>query len=148
MPGRKEPDPIDVAARALRYRDRSRSQVAERLAQAGVDDQSRDEALDTLERVGYVDDARYAKNRAAALAARGQGDEAIRHDLEGAGVAPESLAEALASLAPEAERARAIAAAAGRTARTAAQLARKGFSEESIEAAVGWDVAGEADGGV
>jgi len=140
-----EQDPIDLAARALRHRDRSRAQVAERLARAGVDDAKADDALETLERVGYVDDGRFAANRAAALAARGMGDAAIRHDLEAAGVPGEVLEEALGALAPEPERALAAAARAGRTAKTAAQLARRGFSEESIEAAVGLDVAdGEA----
>jgi regulatory protein len=137
-----EKDPLDVAARALRHRDRSRAQVSERLARAGVDDERREEALETLERVGYVDDARYASNRAAALAARGLGDAAIRHDLEASGVAAESLEEALAALEPEVERARAIALAQGRTARTAAQLARKGFSEDAIETAIGAEIAG------
>jgi len=140
-----EKDPIDVAARALRHRDRSRAQVSERLARAGVDGEQREEALEKLERVGYVDDARYAANRAATLAARGLGDEAIRHDLEAAGVAAESLDEALGALEPEVDRARAIAAASGRTARTAAQLARKGFGEDAIESAVGPDIAGGHD---
>jgi SOS response regulatory protein OraA/RecX len=79
--------------------------------------------------------------RATALAARGLGDEAIRNDLEGSGVGAETLAEALAGLEPERERAVALAARLGRTAKTAAQLARKGFSEDSIESAVGSDVA-------
>jgi regulatory protein len=135
VPG--EPDPIDVAARALRHRDRSRAQVDARLARAGVGEEQREEALDTLERVGYVDDSRFALTRAAALAARGHGDLAIRHDLEEAGVGAEQVAAALAGLEPESERARAVAARLGRTAKTAAQLARKGFSEEAVEAAIG-----------
>lgn len=142
------PDPIDVAARALRHRDRSRAQVAERLARAGVDGAARDEALDTLERVGYVDDVRYAANRAAALAERGHGDAAVRHDLEAAGVPPHAADDALSALAPEADRARAIAAREGRTPRTAARLARRGFTEESVEAAVGYDVAAGGSGDV
>jgi regulatory protein len=143
-----ERDPIDVAARALRHRDRSRAQVSERLARASVGDAARDEALESLERIGYVDDARYAANRAAALAGRGHGDEAIRHDLESAGVGEEAAAAALAGLAPEADRARAIAERQGRTPKTAAQLARKGFAEDSIEAAVGYDVAAGDAGNV
>jgi regulatory protein len=135
VPG--EPDPIDVAARALRHRDRSRAQVDARLARAGVGEEQREEALDTLERVGYVDDGRFAQARAAALAARGLGDLAIRHDLEEAGVGAEQVGDALAGLEPESERARAVAARLGRTAKTAAQLARKGFSEEAVEAAIG-----------
>jgi SOS response regulatory protein OraA/RecX len=143
-----EQDPIDVAARALRHRDRSRAQVSERLSRAGVTDEQREEALETLARVGYVDDARFAANRAAALATRGLGDSAIRHDLESSGVASESLEKALAGLEPEVERARAIAAANGRTTRTAAQLARKGFSEDAIETAIGADIAAGPEGDV
>lgn len=143
-----EPDPLEVAARALRHRDRSRSQVDERLARAGVDEEQRTEALETLERMGYVDDARFAATRAAALAARGLGDAAIRHDLESGGVTPELAEEALAALEAEADRARAIATRSGRTAKTAAQLARKGFGEDAIESAVGLDVAGGEAGHV
>ena len=60
---RKQPqpsDPIDLAAAALRHRDRSRTQIDERLARAGVEDDRRADALDALERIGYVDDARFA----------------------------------------------------------------------------------------
>jgi len=138
---RREPDPIDVAARALRHRDRSRAQVDARLARAGVGEEEREEALETLERVGYVDDARFAQARAAALAARGLGDLAIRHDLEQAGVGAERVAAAVAGLEPESERARAVVSRLGRTAKTAAQLARKGFSEDAIEAAIGSEFA-------
>ncbi|HEV2591848.1 MAG TPA: RecX family transcriptional regulator [Gaiellaceae bacterium] len=146
MPAEK--DPIDVAARALRHRDRSRTQVAERLARAGVAEAKAGDALEALERVGYVDDGRYAANRAAALAARGMGDAAIRHDLETAGVPGEAVEEALTALEPEADRARRIAARSGRTTRTAGQLARKGFSEDAIEAAVGVEIAGGEPGDV
>jgi regulatory protein len=141
-------DPLEIAARALRHRDRTRAQIAERLERAGVEPARQEDALDTLERVGYVDDARFARSRAAALAGRGQGDAAIRHDLEASGADAEAVAEALAALEPEAERAAAIAATAGRTAKTAAQLARRGFSQESIESAVGWEIAGGGAAGV
>lgn len=141
-------DPLEIAARALRHRDRTRAQIAQRLARAGVEESRQEDALDTLERVGYVDDARFAVSRAAALAARGLGDEAIRHDLEASGAEPEAVEAALAGLEPEAARAGAIAATAGRTAKTAAQLGRKGFSEESIESAVGWEIAGGGPAGV
>jgi regulatory protein len=137
-----EPDPLELAARALRHRDRSRAQIDARLTRAGVEADRRADALETLERIGYVDDDRFARTRAAALAARGLGDEAIRADLEAGGVGAEALEEALAALEPEVERARAIAARSGRTVRTAVQLARKGFGEDAIEAAVGPDVGG------
>jgi regulatory protein len=137
---RKQPpasDPIDLAARALRHRDRSRSQIDDRLARAGVEDDRRADALDTLERIGYVDDARFAAARAASLAGRGFGDEAIRAFLADDGVAPGAVDKAVASLQPELERAAAIVASLGASPRTAARLARKGFGEEAVEAAAG-----------
>ena len=70
-------DPVEIAARALQHRDRSRQQLDQRLARAGVDEAERAEALETLERVGYVDDGRYAQARAESLAQRGYGDVGI-----------------------------------------------------------------------
>lgn len=131
-----EPDPVEIAARALRHRDRSRAQIAARLERAGIAGERATDALETLERVGYVDDARFATARAATLADRGLGDAAIRDDLEASGIDADVVADALASLTAEAERAAAIVAGEGQTAKTAARLARKGFSEESIEAAL------------
>jgi regulatory protein len=132
-----ERDPLEIAARALRHRDRSRREIETRLARAGVGEDERTDALDTLERVGYVDDERFAAARAEALAGRGFGDEAIRHDLGEQGVTPEAADTAIDSLVPEVERARAIVGRLGRSRKTAAQLARKGFAEESLESAVG-----------
>ena len=129
-----ERDPIDLAAQALRHRDRSRRQVDERLASAGVDEDRRREALETLERVGYVDDGRFASARAASRAARGYGDEAIRHLLDGDGVEASLVHAAVAALEPERERAEALVRAQGWSPRTAAQLARKGFSADVVEA--------------
>jgi regulatory protein len=135
-----EQDPIEIAARALQHRDRSRREVEERLARAGIDENRLTDALDTLERVGYVDDARFAGTRAEALADRGYGDEWIRHDLAEHGVAPEAVAEAMGALAPEAERAAALVEQLGRTPKTGARLARKGFGEDALEAALGIDL--------
>jgi len=137
---RKQPqpsDPIDLAARALRHRDRSRSQVDERLARAGVEDDRRADALDALERIGYVDDARFAGQRAASLAERGYGDEAISALLAADGVPPELAGEAVGALRPESERAAEIVASLGASPQTAARLARKGFGEDAVEAAAG-----------
>jgi SOS response regulatory protein OraA/RecX len=131
-------DPIDLATRALEHRDRSRRQLDERLARAGITGEARADALETLERIGYVDDARFATTRAAALAARGYGDEAIRHRLAGEGVTGVLVEEALATLEPEAERARSIVAKLGASARTTGALLRKGFSEDAVEAAGGF----------
>ena len=137
-----DPDPIELAARALQHRDRSRRQLDERLARAGVDDAGRAEALETLERVGYVDDARYALARATALANRGYGDDGIRHLLEADGIGAEVVTGALAALEPEGQRAAEVVARLGPGAKTAASLARKGFGDDAVEAA-----AGEAGGG-
>jgi len=126
-------NPIDIAARALEHRDRSSQQLDERLARAGVADRARAETLERLERLGYVDDARYAAGRAATLAARGYGDEAIRHALAEAGVADERAEEALAALDPEPDRARLLVGKLGATAKTFTALRRKGFSEDALE---------------
>ena len=128
-------DPIELAARALQHRDRSRRQLDERLARAGVDDAGRAEALETLERVGYVDDGRYARARAGSLAERGYGDEGIRDLLERDGVEPGAAAEALAALQPERDRAAALVVRLGAGPKTAALLGRKGFGEDAVEAA-------------
>jgi SOS response regulatory protein OraA/RecX len=130
-------DPIDLAAKALRHRDRSRRQIDERLARAGVGDEERTEALDALERIGYVDDARFAAQRAEALADRGYGDQAIASLLAADGVTPEIAAGALGALRPESERAEAIVARLGASPRTAAHLARKGFGGDAVESAAG-----------
>jgi len=135
-----EQDPIEIAARALQHRDRSRRGIEERLARAGIDEDRRTDALDTLERVGYVDDGRFAGARAEALANRGYGDEWIRHDLGEHGVDAEAVAEAIGVLVPEAERAAALVARLGSTPKTGAQLARKGFGEDALEAALGIDL--------
>ncbi|MDX6426811.1 MAG: regulatory protein [Gaiellaceae bacterium] len=133
-------DPIEIAARALRHRDRSRREIEERLARAGIDDDRRTDALDTLERVGYVDDGRFAGARAEALANRGYGDEWIRHDLGEHGVAAEAIAEAIGALVPESDRAASLVERLGRTPKTGAQLTRKGFGEDAVAAALGIDL--------
>ncbi len=137
---RKQPpasDPIDLAAEALRHRDRSRRQIDERLARACVDDDRRTDALAALERIGYVDDARFAGRRAASLAERGYGDEAISAFLVAEGIPTDLIGEAVGALRPETERAAELVASLGASPRTAARLARKGFGEDAVEAAAG-----------
>ena len=106
--------------------------------QRGIAGPERVEAVKTLLSLGYVDDARFAARRAATLAARGHGDEAIRFDLDRQGLDREQVEAALATLAPERERASAIAArSSDPLPKTARRLATKGFSAESIESALG-----------
>jgi len=138
-----EQDPLEVAVRALRRRDLTAAALATRLEQAGVAAAEREEALETLERVGYVDDARFAALRAQTLAARDWGDAAIVADLERQGVDAETAVEAVGALEPERERARRVVDKRGRSARTAGYLARKGFGEDVLEAVVDTAVADE-----
>ena len=154
-------DALARAARALRPRDRSRRALEDRLTRAGVPALARNEALETLERVGLVDDARVAATRAQALAERGFGDAAIRYDLEREGLAGDLVEQALAELEPERERARELVARRrpgaeqpvqpgaehsgqpGAGARIARWLATKGFDPSSVEDALGGFDGGE-----
>lgn len=97
----------------------------------------RTDVLGRLERIGYVDDRRFAAARAGGLAERGYGDAAIRRALEREGVGADDLEEALGALEPEGDRAAALVARHGRTAKTAALLARRGFDHDAVEAALG-----------
>jgi SOS response regulatory protein OraA/RecX len=138
----RRPDPIELATTSLARGDRTRRELDERLERAGLDVEERQAALETLERIGYVDDARVAASRAEALAARGQGDDAIRFDLERRGLAAEHVEAALAALQPEQERARELAERLGPTPKTLSQLRRKGFGADSLESAFGDVIAG------
>jgi regulatory protein len=130
---------FDLAVASLRAYDRSRSDVEERLERAGVAPDEVRETLATLERLGYLDDRRFAVARAEELARRGYGDEWIRRDLREHGVERETAAAAVEALTAEPERAARLAAGSGGAPdrRFAARLQRKGFSGDSIEAALG-----------
>jgi SOS response regulatory protein OraA/RecX len=132
---------LAVAARALRRRDLSKQLLVERLERAAVAPSAAQESLEVLSRAGIVDDARFARLRAEALAGRGYGDAAIRHDLEQQGVAGEIVQASLEELEPERERARRIVERRGSGPRTARYLASKGFGEDILEAALGADFA-------
>jgi regulatory protein len=136
---RREEDAVETAIRALRHRDRSTAELDARLAKRGIDAEKREQALETLERVGYVDDERFARTRAEQLAARGSGDALIRHDLEQRGVAADVVEAALGSLEPERERAQRLVAQRGATLKTARYLAARGFGEEALEGIVAHD---------
>jgi regulatory protein len=135
-PDAVETAPLDLAIRALRFRDRTTAELEARLEQRGVGEAERQQALETLERIGYVDDERFARTRAEQLAERGSGDALIRDDLERRGLATEVVELALAALAPERERAARIAAQRGRSLKTARYLASRGFGEEALDALV------------
>ena len=134
MPER--PDAVEQALRALRHRDRSTAELDARLEQRGIGESEREQALERLERIGYVDDARFARTRAEQLAARGSGDALIRHDLEGRGIEQEQLEAALASLEPERVRAARIVERRGSGLKTARYLASRGFGSDAVETVV------------
>ena len=108
-------------------------------ARAGVPEDAQNDALETLERAGYVDDARFARARAEQLAARGYGDEWIRADLDAQGVAAEVAADAIAGLEPETERAPGEWAKLRGGLAAARTMARRGFAEETLEALLAQD---------
>jgi SOS response regulatory protein OraA/RecX len=125
------------ALRALSARDRSRQALEDRLGAAGVAAPARAQALETLERVGLVDDDRLAVARARDLADRGYGDAAIGFDLERQGVGGEAAARALGGLEPERVRAERLMEGRGRDARTARWLAARGFDAGAVEDVLG-----------
>ena len=135
-PDAVETAPLDLAIRALRFRDRTAAELEARLEQRGVGEAEREQALETLERIGYVDDERFARLRADQLADRGSGDALIRDDLERRGVAAEVVELAIGALEVERERAARIAERRGRSVKTARYLASRGFGEEALEGIV------------
>ena len=134
---------LAVATGSLRTRDLSSRALAERLRRANIAPELRKEAVSALERVGVLDDVRFATSRAAALAERGYGDAAIVADLERQGVPEELHAEALGGLDPETDRARQIVNRRGRGVRTARFLASKGFGDEALETVLAADFAND-----
>jgi regulatory protein len=132
----KRTEATTAAARTLARRDVPARELEARLERRGVAPAERRETIERLERAGAVDDARFARARAAALASRGRGDEAIRHDLEARGVGPEAAAAAVDELEQETERARRVSQRLGGGLKAARALARRGFGEDAIEAAV------------
>ena len=118
---------LAVATRALARRDFSARGLRERLLRAGVPPAEAEVAIGALLRAGLVNDGRFAVARAQALAERGKGNAAIRFDLQQQG------------LEPEQERAERVIARRGGGVATARLLARRGFDEDAVEAAVAQD---------
>jgi regulatory protein len=124
---------IDRAVRALARRDHSAAGLRAKLGRTGLSEQAQTDAVETLERIGYVDDDRFARDRAVRLAERGYGDDWIRADLEAQGVEAETVVASLAALEPEDERADRAATGGGDAERCLRRLTRRGFSKETIE---------------
>jgi regulatory protein len=123
----------DTALRALRLRDQTAARLRQRLDAHGIPSRARDAAVETLERAGLVDDARFAAARARSLAERGAGDLRIRHDLEHRGVSRELVDAVVEALEPERERAFLLVREHGRSIRSLRRLAANGFSPDVLE---------------
>lgn len=123
----------EVALRALRHRDRSRQDLEERLARAGIPPEEREEALDGLAAAGLLSDDRFAHERARGLAGRNAGDTLIRADLRRHGIPDEVVSAALDELDAEAERAATIFRQRGGGDRAIRYLAGKGFARDTLE---------------
>ena len=130
------PEPVDateLALRALRHRNRSRSDVRRRLDRAGVEPDEREAALDRLTETGLLSDDRFAEERAQALAGRGASDALIRADLRRQGVDHAASEHAIARLDPEDERAARVFERRGGGPKALRYLAGRGFPTETIE---------------
>ncbi len=121
------------ATRTLAASGRSRGELEQRLARAGHAPEAREEALATLDRSGLVDDLRLAQSRAEHMARRGYGDAAIRADLKKRLIPSEAVAEAIASLEPEVDRARRFLDTGALSAKTVRRLGSRGFSRQTID---------------
>ncbi len=127
---------LGAAQRMLRVRDLSAHDLRARLEEKRFPSAACDSALESLARTGILDDRRFAENRARTLAARGSGDALIRHELERTGVDGDTVENAVGTLDPEVERARAVIERRGPGPKTARYLHSKGFSEHAVARAV------------
>jgi regulatory protein len=130
------PEPVDaseLALRALRHRNRSRSDLRRRLDGAGVAPDEREATLDRLTEVGLLSDDRFAEERAQALARRGASDALIRRDLRREGVDHAAVEHAIAQLESEDERAARVFERRGGGPKAVRYLAGRGFAAETLE---------------
>ena len=89
-------DPWPAALRMLTHRDYSRAELRQKLVDKGFDQVRVDEALQRCLELGYLDDARYALNRATSLLARARAvGPRILADLRRHGVSEEVACQAL-----------------------------------------------------
>jgi regulatory protein len=143
---------LDAALKLLAIRSRSRHELRMALARKGFAEAQQDAVLEKLASLGYVDDARFARDRAAALLRNGRlGPRAVMQRLRGHGLAEEeartALADAEAALGTNAsETARLVLAKKGYAGRplsasekgkAARLLQARGFSESTIEQLLG-----------
>jgi regulatory protein len=138
---------LSLKGRALRYlaaREHSRAELERKLAAHAESPQQLIQVLDDLQAKDFISEARVVESVINRRAGR-FGAARIRHELQGKGLAPEAVAEALSGLkATEVDRAREVwrkkfgepaadAAARGKQMRF---LAARGFGAEAIRRVV------------
>jgi SOS response regulatory protein OraA/RecX len=124
---------LNKATRMLARRPLPRALLEERLEKKGVAPVALEEAVEALEQAHYLNDRSYALDRAQSLVERGYGNAAVRYILEQEKVGSGLIEDAISSLEPELERARAIARAVSDRKKLLGRLARRGFSAETLE---------------
>jgi len=126
----------EKAIRLLTYRERSAAGLRDRLMEDGYGEQAAGAVVADLERIGLVDDERFAHALARTMTqARGLGRGRITHELARAGIAEDIASAALEeALPPDAELdaarrlARSAAAKPGATRdKVASKLLRRGY---------------------
>ncbi len=151
-------DPVEAAcAQALKLlarREHTRSELARKLAQRGIDRQHADTALQRLVDAGYLSDTRYAQARVTELLRRRYGPLRAQADLRSHGVDGEVIDRVVDAEHPDWYAACRVAHAhsAGRNvAPTLAQRARqqrhlqaRGFTAAQIRAALATDDSDDA----
>jgi len=142
----------DACLKLLSVRSRSRHELEVALERKGFAEKVREEALSRVAGWGYLDDARFAQERAAALLRKGRlGPRAVLQRLEAHGL-PEETARRALDQASGAEAFDALAAARGvlegrgllgrpldakERARAGRLLDSRGFSEDVIHQLLG-----------
>lgn len=90
-------DPFAMALRLLTGRDRSTAELRQRLSEAGFPAEAVEDALQRCRSCHYLDDRRYARERARTLLRSGRGSgRKILYDLRQRGIPEAEAAEALA----------------------------------------------------
>ena len=130
-------DAVEIAVRALRTRDRTVAELEARLAERGVGDAERGDALETLD-AGRVSRRRAGRARAGSGA---RGPRRGRRPDPGTtstrrGVAAELVEEALGALEAERTRAEPSSRVAAASVQTVRYLAARGFGEDALEVIV------------
>jgi regulatory protein len=130
------PQAFEAGLRALARRELSHAELVARLERSGIDSEDAELAGSQLTQAGYQSDERAAEERARVLAARLQGDLAIRVDLRRRGISEVDVESALEGIDPELARAEALARRSSSAEQLGRALHRKGYTDDTIEAAL------------